>query len=216
MSITLATGTTVSIASTYGASKAMSAISNAAEAVATLEAAHGVIVGDILEVTSGWDLLNGRLVRVSAVTVNDVTFDDIDTSNTTNYPAGTGTGSIREITAWTQITQIQSVESSGGDLSFADITTIVDRTQKQVPTTRSPIQLTFTVFDDPTLTWYAIVLAAAEASIAYGLRVVFPNASRLLANGFYSLQTTPNINVNAPLTAPIGFSASATPTRYST
>jgi len=48
------------------------------------------------------------------------------------------------------------------------------------------------------------------------LRIIFPNASRLVANGYYSLQTTPSIASNAPLTAQIGFSASATPTRYAT
>ena len=129
MAITLATGTQVAIASTYGTSVAMSAITNASEAVATLAAAHGVVVGDFLEVTSGWDLLTGRLVRVKTVVTNDVTFEAINTSSVTNYPAGTGVGSIRRITAWTSITQIQGLSTSGGDQSFADITTITDRTR---------------------------------------------------------------------------------------
>jgi hypothetical protein len=216
MAITLSTGTQVAIASTYGAAFAMSAISNAAEAVATLAASHGCVVGDYLEVTSGWDLLTGRIVRVKTVSTNDITFEAIATTSTSNYPAGTGGGSVRRITAWTSITQIQSVDTSGGDLDFADVTTIVDRIKKQVPTTRSPIQIDFTVFDDPALAWYPIVLAASDAAVAVGMRMSFPNGSKLVGNGYYSLQTTPAVGSNAPLTAKIGFSAVAANSRYAT
>jgi hypothetical protein len=216
MSVTLATGTQVSIASTYGTGFTISAITNANPAVATLSASHGVIVGDFIELTSGWDLLTGRVVRVSVVSVNDVTLEGINTSSTTNYPAGTGTGTGREITAWTNITQIQSVATSGGDINFADITTITDTTQKQVPTTRSAQQLNFTVFDDPALAWFAVAQTASDAKAVTALRMVFPNASRMLANGYFSVQKTPTVAVNAPLTAVLGFSAAADPVRYST
>lgn len=214
MTIKLSTGTQVAIASTYATLVAMSAITNATEAVATLAAAHGVVVGDILEVTSGWDLLNGRLVRVKTVATNDVTFEEINTTSTTQYPAGSGAGSVRRITAWTPITQIQGINPSGGDLEFADITTIADRIKKQRPTVRSPVQLDFTLFDDPALPFYAVALAASDNNTPTGIRFVYPDGSRLLGNGYYSLQTTPNISTNAPVTASLGFSAFATPTRY--
>ena len=216
MAITLSTGTQVAIASTYGTAAVMSAITNASEAVVTLAASHGVVVGDYLEITSGWDLLTGRLVRAKAVTTNDVTLEGVNTTSTTNYPAGTGGGSIRRIVAWTAITQIQTVDTSGGDLDFADVTTIVDRIKKQVPTTRSPIQIDFTIFDDPALAWYPIVLAASDAAVAVGMRMSFPNGSKLVGNGYYSLQTTPAVGSNAPLTAKIGFSAVASNSRYAT
>ena len=214
MAITLATGTQVAIASTYGTAVVMSALTNATEAVATLAVGHSVIVGDFLEITSGWDLLNGKIVRVKTVVTNDVTFEAINTVSTTNYPAGTGTGTIRRISAWTSITQIQSLSTSGGDQSFADITTITDRTQKQIPTTRSPQQIDMTVFDDPSLGWYATVTTASDSSVATAMRIVFPNASRLVANGYFSLQKTPTVASNAPLTAAIGFSTVAEPVRY--
>jgi hypothetical protein len=216
MAITLATGTQVAIASTYGAGFTVSAITNASPAVATLSASHGVIVGDFIEITSGWDLLSGRVFRVSAVTTNDVTLEGINTLSTSNYPTGSGAGTGREITAWTSITQIQGIATSGGDLSFADITTVVDRTQKQIPTTRSPQQIDLTVFDDPALSWYPVVTAASDSSIVTSMRIVFPNGSRLLANGYWSIQKTPTVAANAPLTASIGFSSVADPVRYAT
>lgn len=216
MAITLAVGTQVAIASTYGAAKTMSAISNATSAVATLEASHGVVQGDFLEITSGWDRLNGRICRVSAVNTNDVTLESIDTSSTSLYPVGTGTGTVREITAWTTISQITSnISVSGGDQNFADVTTLTDTTQKQIPTVRSPVQVTLPVYDDPSLGWYSTVRTASETATATAVRMVFPNASRLVANAYWSLQQVPTIE-DSTLRARIDLSFTSAPTRYST
>lgn len=216
MSITLANGSVLAIASTYGSSSNMTAITNASEAVATLAGGHGVVVGDYLEVTSGWDRLNGRIVRAKTVATNDVTFENIDTSSTTRYPAGTGTGSIRRITAWVNLSQIQSLDPGGGEIQFIDITTIADQIQKQIPGTRNAVNVSMTFFDDPTLGWYATVRAASEAATATGFRVSFPNGSKLVSNAYWSLQTTPSIGNNAPLTARIDLSYAAEPVRYAT
>lgn len=216
MAITLATGTQVAIAATYGTGFTVTSITNANPAVATLSVAHGIIVGDIFEITSGWDLLSKRLVRASVVTTNDVTLEGINTASVTDYPIGSSAGTGREVATWTAVTQVQSIATSGGDQSFADITTITDRTAKQVPTIRSAQQIDFTVFDDPSLAWYAIAQTASDAVAITGMRIVFPNSSRLLANGYVSLQKTPQVNINAPLTASLGFSSVAEPTRYAT
>ena len=215
MAITLATGTALSIASTYGASVTMSALTNASEAVATLAGGHSVIVGDFLEVTSGWDLLNNRIVRVKTVATNDITFEGINTTGA-NYPTGTGIGSIRRITAWTTISQVQSFDTSGGDLNFADITTITDKTQKQVPTTRSAQALSMTVFDDATLAGQIAVQAASDLSTPAAFRIVFANNSRMVINGYWSINSAPAVAVNAPLTNNITFSGLALATRYAT
>lgn len=216
MAITLATGTQAAIASTYGVSKNMTALTNAAAAVATLEASHGVIVGDFVEITSGWDLLNGRIARISAVATNDVTFEIIDTSSTSRYPAGTGTGTVRRITAWTTISQITAgISVSGGEQQFASITTLTDKTEKQIPTTRSPVQVTLPVYDDPSLGWYATVRTASESATAAAMRMIFPNSSRMVANAYWSLQQVPTIE-DSTLRSSISISFLADPTRYAT
>jgi hypothetical protein len=220
MAITLATGTQVNIASSYGASVAMTAVSNSANSTtsanATLASSHGVIVGDFLELSSGWDPLHGRIVRVSAVSTNDVTLESVFTNNTTTYPPGSGTGSIRRITAWLGISQITaSISVSGGEQQFADVTTLTDSTQKQIPTVRSPVQVTLPVYDDPALAWYATVRTASEGAIATAMRMIFPNGSRLVANAYWSLQQVPTIE-DSTLRASIALSFVANPTRYAT
>jgi hypothetical protein len=216
MAITLATGTLVAIASTYGSAVNMTAITNASAAVATLAGGHSVVVGDFLEVTSGWDRLNGRIVRVSAVATNDITFEGINTSSTSLYPAGTGTGTIRRITAWTNLSQITSgISVSGGEQQFADITTLTDRTQKQIPTVRSAVQVTLPLFDDPSLAWFGTVSTASETATATGVRMIFPNNSRLVANAYWSLQDVPTIE-DSTLRGSISLSFVGAATRYAT
>ena len=216
MAITLATGTTFAIASTYGTASNMTAITNAAAAVATLGAGHGVVVGDLLEVTSGWDLLNGRIVRVSNVATNDVTFESINTTSTTRYPAGSGTGTVRRITAFTNLSQITTgFAVSGGDQQFADVTTISDRIQKQIPTQRSAVNVTLPVFDDPALAWVSAVRTASETAVATGFRMIFPDNSLLVANAYWSLREVPTVE-DSTLRGEITLSFAAQPVRYAT
>jgi len=215
MAKTLATRTSFSIAKTYGASVTMSAISNAAEAVATLAGGHSVVVGDYLEITSGWARLNGRIARVKTVATNDITLEGLNTSSTSKYPATTGTGSIRRITAWDQLSQIKSVSSSGGDQQFADATSLDDDVQIQVPTIKSARTMTLEVFDDPTLTWYATVMAADESTVPTGLLIQPPNGSKIVANAYWSLMKEPNITNNEIMTGTISLNFSAPSLRYS-
>ena len=161
MSITLAKGTTLAIASALAAAKAMSAITNATEAVATLEASHGVAVGEYFMAASGWGRLDNTVQRAKTVATNDVTIEGFNSLSTDLFPAGSGTGSVREISTWQQITQIKGISSSGGEQKFEDITELDDDEDIEIPTTRGAIKLDLVIHDDPTLAWYATVKAAA-------------------------------------------------------
>lgn len=214
MSKTLATRVKFSIGKTYGAAVVMSAVSNAVEAVATLGAGHGVIVGDYLEVTSGWGLLNGCIRRVKAVAVNDVTLEGMNTTSTSNFPTGTGAGSIRRITAWDQLSQIKTVSSSGGDQQFADATDLDNEVEVKIPTIKSARTMTLEFFDDPNLAWYATVLAASDAVVPTAVLISPPNGSKILANAYWGLMKEPNIQKNEVLTSTITLNFSSGSTRY--
>lgn len=216
MAFTLSTGTAVAVAKTYGASVNMTAITNAAEAVATLAAGHGVVVGDYLELTSGWGRLNGRIVRAKTVVTNDVTLEGINTTSTTLYPAGSGTGTIRRITVWDSINQIKELSLSGGDQQFADITTLDDVVAKQIPTIRNAQALSIQAFDDPTLAYYATVVNYAETSTQAAVRLAFPNGSKIVANGYWSVKKVPEVARNEALVTTLDMSIVSEPTRYTT
>ena len=109
------TGTTFFVASAYGASINTTAVSNAAEAVVTTASAHSYSNGDVVEVTSGWGRLNKRVFRIKAASGSTLTLESADTSSTAFFPAGSGVGSVRKITTFTQVVQVLAINSSGGD-----------------------------------------------------------------------------------------------------
>lgn len=216
MGVKLPNGSTVSIASTFGSTKTMSAISNAAEAVATLEASHGVVENDIIEIyTSGWSRLNGRVVRADSVSTNDVTLEDINTASTTSYPAGSGTGTIREVTAWTQITQVLEFNTEGGQQQFATYSFLEDDTERQLPTRKSAKSVTLSIGDDQSLAHYAVLLAADLDKVARPIRVVLPSGAVIYYNAVVSFDTTPTLTKDQVMALSVSLSLVAEPTRYS-
>lgn len=108
------TGSNFFVASTFAADKTVTAVSNAAEAVVT--ATHDFSAGDIVEMTSGWGRLNKRAFRVKSVTTTvSFVLEGADTTSTNFFPVGTGTGTVRKASAFTQITTVMSPSSSGGE-----------------------------------------------------------------------------------------------------
>lgn len=216
MSVTKTSGTQFAIGSTYGSASNMTAITNANPAVATLAGGHSVAVNDFIELTSGWDLANGRIFRVSAVATNDVTLEGFNATDTSKYPAGTGTGTIREVTAWTTLSQISPAFGvSGGEQNFADTTFVSNLIRTQIPTDRNPISVTLPVFFDPTLPWFATVRTASEAASPYAFRMIFPNGSRLVCGAYWSLRGVPT-SEDGTLRDAVDLAVIGTPTIYST
>lgn len=215
MAITLSTGVTLNVAKTYAASVSVTVASNASQCTMTTASAHTITPGDYVEVSSGWGLLDQRVVRAaSGTTGSTLILEEIDTSNTTKYPSGAGIGSVRKITEWSQITQIKALSASGGEMSFADVTSIADVVTRQIPTVRGAISMSVDIFDDPTLAWYADVLEADESRTPYGLMMAFPNGSKLVANAYWSLMRVPTMSQNEALMTQISLSYAAEPVRY--
>lgn len=214
MSASLPNKSVVSIASAYDPAVNMTALSNASEAVATLEASHGVVVGDILEVTSGWSGINGRIVRASAVATNDVTFEGLNTANTNLFPAGSGIGSVKKITSWTQITQILSIEKSGGEPQFANYSFLENDDEYQIPTGNSPQTLTLSLADDQSLPWYNVLDAATLAGTPRAIRIVLPTGAILFYNGYPAFNKSPSMTRNEVMALSFVFSLNAAIVRY--
>lgn len=214
MSISLPNGALVAIASGYGAAKAMSAISNANPGVATLEASHGVIVGDYIEVTSGWSRLTDKVVRASVVATNDVSLEGQNTTLTSIYPAAGGVGTVREITGWTQLSQILSSSSNGGEQQFLEYQFLESDAQKRVPTFKSAAGLSFSVADDPTLAGYILASTANDDRLPRAVRVTLPSGAVILYNAYISLNKTPSLTVNEIMAVEVTLSLLAEPVRY--
>lgn len=195
MAFGLPDGSIISFGTTVGASKTMSAISNATEAVATLEASHGVVENDILFVTSGWLKLNKRIVRADSVSTNDVTFEDINTSSTSIYPAGSGTGSVKEITAWTQIPYIKDFQGSGGEQQTVTEEFLDSDDQYEFFTSRTPRRYNCGVaYQGASATHFPLLRALSEAKTETAFRIVFPDSSVTYFVAVPSFDVVPTVN----------------------
>lgn len=215
MAVQLPNGATIAIATAYGASKTMSAVTNANPGIATLESSHGITTGDFFEVTSGWSRLNEKIVKAGTVATNDVPLLGIDTSLTSIYPAGSGAGTIREITTWTQIAQVLSTQSEGGEQQFVNYQFLESDIEKRIPTTKSAGGLTLAIADDPSLAGYIAVAAANDDRLQRAVKVTLPGGSVILYNAFISLNKTPTMTINEIMACQVTLSFLAEPVRYS-
>ena len=111
---TLPSGTIMAVASSFAAAKTVTAISNAAEAVVSCTA-HGYSAGDIVQIYSGWGRLNRRAVKVKSPTADTFVAEGIDTTSTEFFPAGSGVGTVRKVSTFTQIPKYLNPSQSGGE-----------------------------------------------------------------------------------------------------
>jgi len=214
MSVSLPNGALVAIASGYDALDVMSAITNANPGVSTLAPSHGIVAGDYMEVTSGWSRLTNKIVRAGTVATNDVPLLGIDTTATSVYPAAGGAGSVRRISGWTQLSQILSSSTNGGEQQFLEYQFLESDSQKRIPTFKSASGLTFSVADDPTQPGYILASAANDDRLPRAVRISLPGGSVILYNAYISLNKTPSLTVNELMAVEVTLSLLAEPVRY--
>lgn len=179
---------------TYGAAKTFSSISNASEAVLSFASDPSLAEDDIYKMISGWSEDSGNVFRAKSPSGSGpylVTAEGFDTSSTTLYPAGTGSGTIYEAGSWTQITQVKDengIQSSGGEMQFKDYGFLEVGRKFRQPDVRSPNGLTITVYEDTALAWYATLLAASRNTGAdYPFYILLPNGAKIYFSAIVSL-----------------------------
>lgn len=213
MSVSLPNGSIISMASTYGSATAFTVLSNANPAVMTI-VGHSFTSGDILEVRSGWSALDQRILRVDDELTDTFELESFNSSDTAKYPAGGGLGTVREITAWTQITQILESTSQGGEQQFATYGFLEDSKERQLPTVKSAESLVLSIGDDQTLPWYDLMVTADEDRLPRAIRVRLPSGAILYYNAYVTINKTPTLTRNEIMRLSATLSFVSDPTRY--
>lgn len=213
MAAQLPDGATVLIATTYGSAKTVSAVTNASPAVAT-STAHGLSNGALVLVASGWSRLNARVLRLASVATNAASFEGFDSSSTSVFTPGGGIGTMTEITALTQITQIMGFDTTGGDQQFVNYSFLEQDFETQLPTITSAQSIKISIADDPSLAGYIALKAAGEARATRALKLLLKDGSFVLYNGVVSFNETPTVTKGAIMTVSATFSLTGRPVRY--
>ena len=213
MAAKLPDGSIVSLATTMGSAKTVSAITNANPGVAT-STSHGFTDGDIVIMSSGWSNLNNRVVRVTGSATNTFNLEGLDTSSTTLFPAASGTGTATEVTAFTQISQIMNFSTSGGDQQFTNYSFLEQNFDTQIPTTFSAQSISIDIADDPSLAGYIALKAASDARAVRCLKIALPDSSVIYYYGYVTLNETPTVSKGQVMLVKATFSLLGRPVRY--
>jgi hypothetical protein len=214
MTVAVPNGALVSIAASYGSIIPVTALTNAAAAVATATA-HGFANGDILEVTSGWSRLTNKAVRVANITANTFELEGINSTLTSIYPAGSGIGSVRKVLSFTQLSQILSSTSSGGDQQFLDYQFLEADAQKRIPTFKNAAGIAFSVGDDASQPGYQLASVANDDRLPRVAKILLPTGASIFYNAYISLNKTPSMTVNELMAVEVTLSLLAEVVRYS-
>lgn len=213
MAVQLPNGTIIEIAAPGGTAKPITSTSNAKPAVASA-VAHGLTDGTILVVSSNWSRLNDAVFRVANPMADTFELEGSDTSNVKRFPAGGGAGSVRVVSAFTQIGQVLELSTSGGEQQYANYGFLEDDDEKQIPTTRSAQSLPISIADDPSLPGFQAMKAAAESREPIVLKMTFPNGATWLCYCNVSFNETPTMQKNNVMACSGSFSLISRPVRY--
>lgn len=213
MAAKLPDGATIAISTTYGSPKTVTGISNANPAVASA-ATHGYANGALLEFKSGWQRINDRIIRVAGQTAGTFNLDGIDSTSTQFYASGTGGGTTRELTAFTEISQIIGFSTSGGDQQFVNYSFLAEDFERQLPSITSAQSIKIEIADDPSLAGYIATKLASDARALRCVRLTLPDGSFILYNGIVSLNETPTVTKGAVMAVSATLSLQSKPMRY--
>jgi len=214
VAVSLPNGIVLAIASAYAAALTVTAATNASETVLTVT--NTLVAGDYVVFTSGWANANNRVFRVKTPTASNLVLEGFDTTSTTLFPAGSGTGTIAKITTWTQISQIIGCTSSGGDPQYQTYSFLEQNFDTQIPTTTSAQSLSIEIADDPSLAGYQAVKAVALTRATTALRATLPAGGFILYNGIFAFDETPSMTKGNLMSVKAGVALQGKPVRYTT
>ncbi|MBK5541505.1 phage tail protein [Pseudomonas sp. TH05] len=208
-------GGTFQHAATYEAALPFTAISNAAEAVATVVGAD-LDAGDIVLITSGWSKLDNKVVRVKAATAAAITLEGIDTADTQIFPAGNGAGTLKKVLTWVQIPQVTDLAFSGGEQNYLDVVFLENDQGKQIPTDKSAASMVLTIADDPAQPFNGVLMKADAGKQVEAARLNLPGNDTLFYGAYTSFSKQPAVSRNNLLTRTVSLALQSEPTRYLT
>ena len=209
-------GSKVQVATGYGTAFAITDVSNASTAVATVGTGHGVAGGEYVELThSVWPSLAGRVFRAVATSSTSITLEGLDTSSTAIYPTWSGTGTGKEVSGWADVAQVNSLDVTGGEQQYAEGQYLDVPLTFRFPTVKSSLNISVNVDDDQSASFWTHVNASEAALSNRAMRVLDVNAvPRIVLTGIWSKSSAPAVAVNNVLKRTIGVAAAAGVTEY--
>lgn len=188
-------GSSQQFSQTLASAKTITALTNANPAVAT-SVAHGYTTGDEILLTSGWEDATDTVWKITVLTADTFSISGLDASNTSFYPAGTGTGTAQKISGWTAIPQVLTISTSGGDARFTDVNPLAKRNGVKIPTGFNATAVTLTLAHDATQAAYITMQGISRNLSKVAFKQVISGGAVTYGYGYMSVSEMPKLNVN--------------------
>jgi hypothetical protein len=201
MSLKFPNGAVFGISTAIAAAIAVSAVSNANPAVATLPTGT-VDEGDILVLLSDWVEANNTAVEAGTVTAgasDTVQLLGLDTTDVTVFKAGQANARVMVASGFVDFNQQGELSTSGGDQQFWTGQFLEANRQISVPTVKNAKVFTLPLFFDPKLPWYAAAKTADRRREPLVLRCVLPDGDIIYRYGYLSFDADPTMAANTPM-----------------
>jgi hypothetical protein len=200
------------VATAFATAVSITAATNAAEAVCS--ATNTFAVGDFVEYTGGWSKANGRVFRVKLATGTSFTLEGLDTTDTSLFPAGAGTGTVRKVTTWVPITGVTAAEVSGGDGKFVEVPLLDTDMPVNLPDGFTGTTVTLTIADEKGAAHHAALKAVSDGVKLSCLRGILPGGAVLLYAGYCSFNESPSLAKGSVMAVRAVFSLQNKVVRY--
>lgn len=188
-------GSSQQFSQTFASAKTITALTNANPAVATCTA-HGYATNDEILLTSGWEDATDSVYKVTVNDANSFSIQGLDTSNTSFFPAGTGTGSAQKLSGWTAIPQVLTISSSGGDARFTDVAPLSKRNAVKIPTGFNATSVTLSLAHDASNANYQTMLGISRTLTKVAFKQVISGGATTYGYGYMNVSEMPKLNNN--------------------
>lgn len=192
MAFYTAEGSKFYFSDTFGAAKNVTALTNADPAVATSDA-HGLLDADEVLLMSGWEEATENVFRVDSINADTFGLLGLDSTDTNFHPAGSGLGSVRKITGWTEIPQVLNIETQGGDPRYIDVQLLASQYASRIPTGFNPSSATLTLAHDPANAVYKRMLGIGRVRRLVAFKIVVAGGGVSYAYGYMSAAEAPQL-----------------------
>lgn len=179
----------------FASAKTVSAVTNASPAVAT-STSHGYSDGDEIVLTSGWEDATDTVYKVDSLTADTFGITGLNATDTDFYTAGGGVGSAQKVSSWTEIPQVLTIATSGGDARFTTINPIARRNAINIPTGFNATSITLTLGHDPANANYQTMLDISRTLSKVAFKMVLSGGAVTYGYGYMSVSEAPSLNVN--------------------
>lgn len=190
MAMSSPVGTSYYLSSTFASAKTITAVTNANPAVAT-STSHGYSTNDELLFTSGWELASNSVFKGTMADANSFSFQGLNTTNTNNFAAGSGTGTTQKISSWVEIPQVLSINPNGGRPRFIDVRTIKALQGIKLPDGFDAMSIDFEIAWDISQTNWSTLVSISRDSTLVAYKSVKGSGAATYAYGYFMMGEAP-------------------------